>query len=368
MALAPELGSNPEYRVALSVSDGVNEVFQTVTIRVIDDNDPPYLVSTQFELLEDSQGFEGSLETGDQDDDLVSIVVNKGPKNGSISLENRNFTYIPDPDFFDQDTVEVLLDDGMVTTLAEFSLLVEPLNDPPVALDDTVYFYQKNRQPNPIIGFNVLKNDHSGVDEKAEEEFYEVKLAQSKTIHGVNIISNVIEGSFSYQPPPGFMGEDSFQYRLIDQGLEDIATVRIWISTSADLPEWTNLMHFGSYFREISGTRQNWIYHNDMGWVYVNQPDQIINATWMWREYLGWFWTGDLYFNWVYSDTFKKWMHWEGGISKNKDWFVRDENNNIYDEAYFIQKIREAEEKAAQEKEKPNLESKESVNLQKRIK
>ena len=170
-ALVPELGSNPEYRVALSVSDGVNEVFQTVTIRVIDDNDPPYLVSTQFELLEDSQGFEGSLETGDQDDDLVSIVVSKGPKNGSISLENRNFTYIPDPDFFDQDTVEVLLDDGMVTTLAEFSLLVEPLNDPPVAVDDTVYFYQKNRQPNPIIGFNVLKNDHSGVDEKAEEEF-----------------------------------------------------------------------------------------------------------------------------------------------------------------------------------------------------
>ena len=107
-----------------------------------------------------------------------------------------------------------LMMDGY-TSLAEFSLLVSPLNDPPVAVDDTVYFYQKNRQPNPIIGFNVLKNDHSGVDEKAEKS--STSEVGSNSIHGVNIISNVIEGSFSYQPPPEFMGEDSFQYRLIDQ-------------------------------------------------------------------------------------------------------------------------------------------------------
>ena len=44
-----------------------------------------------------------------------------------------------------------------------------------------------------------------------------------------------------------------------------------------------------------------------------------------------------------------------GWISQNKDWFVRDENNNIYDQAYFIQKIREAEEKAAQEKREAEL-------------
>ena len=40
-----------------------------------------------------------------------------------------------------------------------------------------------------------------------------------------------------------------------------------------------------------------------------------------------------------------------GGTSVNQDWFVRDEENNSYNEAFFIRKIREAEEKAAQEKE-----------------
>ena len=152
-----------------------------------------------------------------------------------------------------------------------------------MAVDDTIYFYQKNRKFNPYIGFNVLENDHAGVDAKEEEVNYRVESAQAKTVNGVTIITNDEMPGFGYYPPAGFMGEDSFQYRLIDQGLEDIGTVRIWVSTSAEVPEWTNLMHFGSYFRELYGTRQNWIYHHDMGWIYVNQLDQIINSTWMWR-------------------------------------------------------------------------------------
>jgi len=48
-------------------------------------------------------------------------------------------------------------------------------------------------------------------------------------------------------------------------------------------------------------------------------------------------------------------MHWEGGTSLNQDCFVRDEDNNSYNDAYFIRKIREAEEKAAQEKREAEL-------------
>ena len=181
------------------------------------------------------------------------------------------------------------------------------------------------------------------------------RLKPYTTANGNTLAPPSAGGVFTYRPPAKFLGEDSFQYRLLDQGLQDIATVRIWVATSADLPEWTNLLYFGAYYREPEGVRSNWIYHVDMGWVYVDQIDQILDSSWMWREYLGWFWTGDKYFNWLYSDYFKKWMHWEGGTSLNQDWFVRDEENNSYNEAYFIRKIREAEEKAAQEKREAEL-------------
>jgi len=181
------------------------------------------------------------------------------------------------------------------------------------------------------------------------------RLKPYTTANGNTLAPPSASGVFTYRPPAKFLGEDSFQYRLLDQGLEDIATVRIWVATSADLPEWTNLLYFGAYYREPKGVRSNWIYHVDMGWVYVDQIDQILDSSWMWREYLGWFWTGDKYFRWLYSDYFKKWMHWEGGTSVNQDWLVRDEGNNSYNEAYFVRKTREAEEKAAQEKREAEL-------------
>jgi hypothetical protein len=77
-----------------------------------------------------------------------------------------------------------------------------------------------------------------------------------------------------------------------------------------------------------------------LGWVYLSEPENVFSSTWMWRDYIGWFWTGEHYFKWIYSDTFQKWLHWEGGLS---NWFLRDQNGEIYDEAYFIEKIKENE-------------------------
>ena len=139
------------------------------------------------------------------------------------------------------------------------------------------------------------------------------------------------------------MGEDSFQYRLIDNGqgndgFVDTATVRVWVATTAKNPDWTNLMFFGMYYHDTNETygRQNWIYHVDMGWVYVHKPDQLLESTWMWKENVGWFWTGDKYFKWVYHQGLQQWLHWEGGINSSSGWFLRTEQEVQYYEKDFI--------------------------------
>ena len=45
---------------------------------------------------------------------------------------------------------------------------------------------------------------------------------------------------------------------------------------------------------------------------------------------IGWFWTGEHYFKWIYSDTFQKWLHWEGTVNDPGGWFLRTEQDVVY--------------------------------------
>jgi len=343
------------FEVVIGVSDGTFETNQTIYVELENAPDAPALTRVNYTILED-EIMNQVFEAFDEDGDIPEFKLHTQASNGFVSTFGNSFTYQPTLNFYGLDAFDVLISDDFSSRIQTIYIEVQPLNDPPVAVDDIKYFYQSNRTRNPVITINVIQNDHSGSDDPEEENLYQVeRLKPYTTANGNTLAPPSAGGVFTYRPPAKFLGEDSFQYRLLDQGLQDIATVRIWVATSADLPEWTNLLYFGAYYREPEGVRSNWIYHVDMGWVYVDQIDQILDSSWMWREYLGWFWTGDKYFNWLYSDYFKKWMHWEGGTSLNQDWFVRDEENNSYNEAYFIRKIREAEEKAAQEKREAEL-------------
>ena len=179
----------------------------------------------------------------------------------------------------------------------------------------------------------LFRNDHAGPDDSAEKSGYTIRTF-GNTSNGT--LNHLYGGIFSYLPKPGFLGEDTFVYTIEDQGLSDSASVSLWIGKTASNPSWTYLRYFGAFMNSPETGKENWVYHTDMGWVYLAQPDQVFSSTWMWREYLGWFWTGERYFQWLYSDKFSKWFHWEGGISKGKAWFIRDENDLVLYEKDII--------------------------------
>jgi hypothetical protein len=62
----------------------------------------------------------------------------------------------------------------------------------------------------------------------------------------------------------------------------------------------------------------------------------LLEASWIWHQSIGWFWTGDRYFGWVYHDKLKQWLHWRGSINASGGWFLQTKEEVRYYEKDFI--------------------------------
>jgi hypothetical protein len=326
-----------DYDLLVGLTDGTFVVTQKVTVRVLDDNDLPYITVVSFDCTEDSQItqnfsiFDEDLDENGSSRDTVSLVPKDYTTSGQLSVNQTTFSYTPNQDFNGTDQFSVMLSDGLSERLEQIFIHVHGTNDAPIAVDDMANYYDLSKPS--LITLNVFRNDHSGPDDPSERSGYTISSFEN-TSNGT--LNHLYGGVFSYQPDAGFLGEDTFVYTIEDQGLKDSASVSLWVGKTASNPSWSYLRYFGAFMNSSEIGKENWIYHTDMGWVYLAMPNQVFSATWMWREYLGWFWTGEHYFHWLYSDKFNKWLHWEGGISKGAAWFVRDENDLVLYEKDII--------------------------------
>jgi hypothetical protein len=115
-------------------------------------------------------------------------------------------------------------------------------------------------------------------------------------------------GSLSpvYTPPENFIGIDTFQYTVHDKDdeLESIGTVTVIVKRATDLPSWRFLKNFGYY----NLSANNWVYHTNLGWLYLQNSNDLETVTWVWHEDIGWFWTGDKYAPDVYLNDLSGWF------------------------------------------------------------
>ena len=51
-----------------------------------------------------------------------------------------------------------------------------------------------------------------------------------------------------------------------------------------------------------------WLYHGDLGWMYVSQ--QSLDSLWLWHDELGWTWTNSLRFPYLYQPSSHSWLHY----------------------------------------------------------
>ncbi len=240
---------------AYQVSDGDMTDTATVTIAVDPVNDAPVAADDAFSTDEDTPvsgnvlSDNGNGADSDIDGDALTVSLLQDVSDGTVILNaDGTFTYTPEIDFFGTDTFTYRVSDGNLADTATVTIVVDPVNDPPVAQDDALATNEDT-----VISGNLTADNGSGPDSDPDGDmlfFYLINrrlgdvdnptILPSGALLGLNA-----DGRYFYDPNGAFdhlaLGEtaiDSFNYRLSDgQGGIDTATVTVTIDGVNDAPD-----------------------------------------------------------------------------------------------------------------------------------
>ena len=135
----------------VEVSDGVLTDTFTVTVDVANVNDAPVTDDILVTGDEDA-AIDGALPIEDADGDDLTATVIDGPANGSVELnDDGTFTYTGDADFSGSDSFTVEFSDGELTDTALVDVIVNAINDAPVA-DDASFAVDENSAIGTVVG------------------------------------------------------------------------------------------------------------------------------------------------------------------------------------------------------------------------
>ncbi|MGF1497394.1 MAG: cadherin-like domain-containing protein [Elainellaceae cyanobacterium] len=162
----------------------------------------------------------------DQDGDRLSVILLEPVNKGSLTLNpDGSFTYIPDPNAngFDLFTYEVNDGNGG-TNIGFVDLFINPVNDAPVAQDDTAA--TDANTPITLLASALLSND-SDVDSAIDGDILSI-IGVSNAINGSVALD--ADGNVLFTPAAGFSGTASFNYTVSDGNSgSDTATVAITV-------------------------------------------------------------------------------------------------------------------------------------------
>ena len=191
----------------------------TVSITVNLINDAPVAVDDSATTNEDN-AVDISVLTNDTDveGDLISITGFTQPSHGVVTNNgDGTLKYTPSLNYFGSDSFTYTITGGDTATV---SITVNPLNDAPVAVDDTA-----TTDEDVEVDIDVLDNDTDvDGDPITVEDF-------TQPANGT--VTENLDGTLKYVPDPDFNGTDSFTY-TINGG--DSATVTVTVEAVDDNP------------------------------------------------------------------------------------------------------------------------------------
>ncbi len=199
----------------------------TVTVVVAPVNDDPIPHDEEVVTNEDNAITIDVLANDvDPDGDTLSITSIGQPAHGTVTQNSDGtLTYTPDPDFNGNDTFTYVIDDGNGgNDTATVYVCVKPVNDAPVAVDDSA-----KTNEDTSITIDVLANDSDVDGDALTIESHGQPANGTVTLNG--------DGTFSYTPNADFSGTDTFTYTVTDgNGGTSTATVTVVVAPTNDGP------------------------------------------------------------------------------------------------------------------------------------
>ena len=152
----------------------------------------------------------------DADGDALEIVLGKEPSYGSVKVVDNKIEYTPNKDYNGQDSFTYSVSDSKEQSQeATVSITINPVNDAPVAEDDSESVDEGSR-----VLIDVLKNDSD-----VEGDTLTIKSVTQPENGEAKIVDNKIE----YTPNEGFSGDDSFSYTIEDEH-NAVATANVTVT------------------------------------------------------------------------------------------------------------------------------------------
>ncbi|WP_103071456.1 Ig-like domain-containing protein [Aquimarina sediminis] len=218
-------------------------------------------------VLTNDKDFEGDTQTVT----TTTITTTEGV---ILTIEPNTgiYTYTPPLDFIGEDSFEyTICDNGTPIACDTANVYIEvlpvenPENKPPIANPDTAI-----TEMNIAVDGNVLINDFD-----PDNDPITVTTTTVSSIEGVLVTINPYNGKYTYSPPNGFIGNDTFLYTICDNGTPALCDATIVVITVLNNQCNTTFANDDAYFsacQEINGN----ILDNDFD---PEDDAQIVNTT-----------------------------------------------------------------------------------------
>lgn len=211
----------------------------TVTITVGGGSGAPVAVDDSYETAEGTalvvDAANGVLANDTyQGQGTVQATLVKSVLNGALNLNtNGSFSYTPNPGYNGQDSFTYRATAGSASSdTATAMLTVIAVDDAPVAADDS-HQTPKDTTLDVDAAAGVLANDAHPNQEPLQA------VLVNGVLHGVLTLNT--NGSFSYTPDPGYVGQDSFTYQATDgSATSNVATVTLTMTAVNNPPVANN--------------------------------------------------------------------------------------------------------------------------------
>ena len=214
---------------------------QTRTLTVLDVNDAPHALDDSVTVGEDEAGgitFDVLANDSDPESDTLA-VASHDPSTisyGTLTRSADRFTFVPAAAFHGTQTFSYTVGDGRGgTDTGSVTITVEPRPDAPVAGDDAF---------TTATGVAVSRAAPGLLENDGDEDGETVTVLTAPVAPPSNgTLTLGADGSFTYTPAAGFVGADSFTYRIVDPtGRTDDGTVTITVASGSS----TSLLYLGT--------------------------------------------------------------------------------------------------------------------------
>ena len=193
----------------------------TVTVTITAPANLPPIASNGALTTQEDKSIAGRLSASDPEGAaLIFRVIANGTK-GTATIANASngrFSYLPSPNANGSDTFTFVANDGTSdSNVATIAVTITPVNDAPVPADAAI----------TVVRNTVVRGTLQAFDVEGDALTFSAGKPARKLKGTVTIAAN---GAFTYTPPAGFTGAETFTFTVSDGVASAIGTINVTVT------------------------------------------------------------------------------------------------------------------------------------------